>query len=235
MFGFTFAGIVLAYMFVQGIGIAAGDVIAEHTAEGVRSVMGGGRVGGLALLVIALASIGSGVMNDYSGSLALQTIGVRVRRPASAVIVTALAFALILWLHAADTATRFTDVLLLVSYWIPAFVAVVVIDWLLRIRGRASINPAAEHDRPHRRRGRADRVRRRVRRRDPVHEHLAVPGAGRTGMARRRYRVLRELAGGRGALRRLPVVAEARRVCRADVVVLMKSSIRSTTSPGRST
>jgi nucleobase:cation symporter-1, NCS1 family len=60
------------------------------------------------------------------------------------VIVTALAFALILWLHAANTATRFTDVLLLVSYWIPAFVAVVVIDWALRIRGRASINPASE-------------------------------------------------------------------------------------------
>src|SRR6478609_11828695 len=144
VFGFTFAGVVLAYTFVQGIGIAAGDVIAEHTAEGVRSVMGGGLVGGLALLVIALASIGSGVMNDYSGSLALQTIGVRVRRPVSAVIVTLLAFPLILWLHAADTATRFQNVLLLVSYWIPAFVSVVVIDWLLRIRGRATINPAEE-------------------------------------------------------------------------------------------
>jgi NCS1 family nucleobase:cation symporter-1 len=144
VFGFTFAGIVLAYIFVQAIGIAAGNVVSEHTAEGVRSVMGGGLLGGLALLVIALASIGSGVMNDYSGSLALQTIGVRVRRPVSAVIVTVLAFALILWLHAADTATRFQDVLLLVSYWIPAFVAVVVIDWLLRIGGRASINPAEE-------------------------------------------------------------------------------------------
>jgi len=144
VFGFTFGGIVLAYIFVQGIGIAAGDVVSEHTAEGVRSVMGGGLLGGLALVVIALASIGSGVMNDYSGSLALQTIGVRVRRPVSAVIVTVLAFALILWLHAADTATRFQDVLLLVSYWIPAFVAVVVIDWLLRIGGRASINPAME-------------------------------------------------------------------------------------------
>jgi NCS1 family nucleobase:cation symporter-1 len=61
----------------------------------------------------------------------------------SAVIVTVLAFALILWLHAADRATRFQD-LLLVSYWIPAFVAVVVIDWLLRARGRATINPAEE-------------------------------------------------------------------------------------------
>jgi NCS1 family nucleobase:cation symporter-1 len=69
---------------------------------------------------------------------------VRVRRPISAVIVTVLTFALILWLHAADTATRFTDVLLLVSYWIPAFVAVVVIDWLIRTRGRDNINPAEE-------------------------------------------------------------------------------------------
>jgi NCS1 family nucleobase:cation symporter-1 len=67
-----------------------------------------------------------------------------VRRPVSAVIVTLLAFPLILWLHAADTASRFQNVLLLVSYWIPAFVSVVVIDWLLRIRGRASINPAEE-------------------------------------------------------------------------------------------
>ena len=88
VFGFTFTGIMLAYIFVQGIGIAAAEVVSEHTAEGVRSVMGGGILGALALIVIALASIGSGVMNDYSGSLALQTIGVRVRRPVSAVIVT---------------------------------------------------------------------------------------------------------------------------------------------------
>jgi NCS1 family nucleobase:cation symporter-1 len=145
VFGFTFAGIVLAYIFVQAIGIAAADVVSEQTAQGVRSVMGGGVLGAVALLIIALASIGSGVMNDYSGSLALQTIGVRIRRPLSAVIVTALAFVLILWLHGADTATRFQDVLLLVSYWIPAFVAVVVIDWRLRARGRSSLDPAEEH------------------------------------------------------------------------------------------
>jgi NCS1 family nucleobase:cation symporter-1 len=145
VFGFTFAGIVLAYIFVQGIGIAAGDLVSEHTAEGVRSVMGGGILGALALLVIALASIGSGIMNDYSGSLALQTIGVRVRRPFSAVVVTVIAFALILWLHGGETASRFEHVLLLVSYWIPAFVAVIVIDWRLRTRGRATVNPAEEH------------------------------------------------------------------------------------------
>ena len=144
VFAYTFAGILTAYVFVQGIGVAAGELVSEQTAEGVRSVMGGGFLGGLALLIIALASIGSGVMNDYSGSLALQTLGVRVRRPLSSVVVTVLAFGLILWLHAADTATRFQNLLLLVSYWVPAFVAIVAVDWWIRRRGRDVIDPALE-------------------------------------------------------------------------------------------
>ncbi len=145
VFGFSFAGIVSAYLFVQGIGIAGAELLADHTVEGVRTVMGTGVLGVIALIAIVLASVGSSAMNDYSGSLALQTIGVRVRRPLSAVVVTVLAFALIMWLHSSDTATRFTDVLLLVGYWIPAFVAIVVIDWRLRVRGRRSFNPALEH------------------------------------------------------------------------------------------
>ena len=105
--------------------------------------MGGGFLGGLALLIIALASIGSGVMNDYSGSLALQTLGVRVRRPLSSVVVTVLAFGLILWLHAADTAARFQNVLLFVSYWIPASSPIVSVDWWFRRRGRDAVDPGA--------------------------------------------------------------------------------------------
>ncbi|MDT7754795.1 MAG: nucleobase:cation symporter, family [Mycobacterium sp.] len=144
VFGSTFGGMALAYVFVQGIGIAAGDLISEHTADGVRNVMGGGFLGGLALLIIALASVGSGVMNDYSGSLALQTLGVRVRRPLSSIVVTVLACALILWLHEGDTSERFLNVLLIVSYWVPAFVAIIVVDWRIRSRGRRAVNPAEE-------------------------------------------------------------------------------------------
>ena len=144
VFWYSFTGVVSAYIFVQGIGIAAADVLSDHTAEGVKAVMGGSALSAAALVVIALASVGSCAMNDYSGSLALQTVGVRVRRPLSAVVVTVLAFALILWLHAADTASRFQDVLLLVGYWIPAFVAVIVIDWLIRSRGRPTLDPALE-------------------------------------------------------------------------------------------
>lgn len=145
VFGFTFAGIVSAYLFVQGIGIAAAPMLSEQTSKGMRSVMGGGVLGALALLVIALAAVGSAAMNDYSGSLALQTVGVRVRRPVSALVVTALAFALILWLHSGDMSARFQDVLLLVSYWIPGFVAITAIDWSFRARLRPTVNPAGEH------------------------------------------------------------------------------------------
>ncbi len=144
VFAYTLAGLVLSYVFVQAIGISAAGVLSDQTALGVKSVMGGGVLAAIALAVIALASVGSCAMNDYSGSLALQTIGVRVRRPVSAVVVTVAAFGLILWLHVADTAQRFQDVLLLVSYWIPAFVAVIVIDWLIRGRGRLTVNPAEE-------------------------------------------------------------------------------------------
>lgn len=145
VFGYTFAGLALAYVGVQAIGIAAGETLADQTAEGVRSVMGGGLLGGLALLVIALGSVASNAMNDYSGSLALQTVGIRVRRPVSAAVVAVIAFALIMWLHTGDLATRFQGVLLFVSYWIPAFVAIVVIDWRYRSAGRELVDPAMEN------------------------------------------------------------------------------------------
>jgi nucleobase:cation symporter-1, NCS1 family len=145
VFWYSMAGIVLGYIAIQAIGIAGAKALGAETAEGVRNIMGGGFLGGLALLVIGLASVSSNVMNDYSGSLALQTVGIRVRRPVSALVVTVIAFFLILWMHSGDTSARFENVLLFVGYWIPAFVAIVGIDWYYRARGRHVINPAHEH------------------------------------------------------------------------------------------
>lgn len=144
VFGYTFAGLGLAYFAVQTIGIAAGGTVADQSAEGVRTVMGGGALGVLALLAITFGAIASNAMNDYSGSLALQTVGVKVRRPVSAALVAVIAFALILWLDAGDLSERFQGLLLFVSYWIPAFVAIVAIDWRFRSAGRELIDPASE-------------------------------------------------------------------------------------------
>jgi nucleobase:cation symporter-1, NCS1 family len=40
-----------------------------------------------------------------------------------------LAFAAILWMHTADTAARFENILLFIGYWIAPFCAIVMIDW----------------------------------------------------------------------------------------------------------
>jgi NCS1 family nucleobase:cation symporter-1 len=136
VFGYTLLGLTLSYAVGESIGLAAGSALGDQTAAGVRSLLGGGVLGAVALLVIALASVSSNAMNDYSGSLALQTVGVKLRRPVSAVTVTVLAFALILWMHSGDLSSKFQNVLLFVSYWIPPFLGVVVLDWLARTRGR---------------------------------------------------------------------------------------------------
>lgn len=145
VFGYTFAGLSVAYIAVQALGLAAAAVLTDQTAGGIRTVMGGGALGAAALLVIALGSVASNAMNDYSGSLAMQTTGLRLRRPVSAAAVATLAFALIMWLHAGDMTARFQSVLLFVSYWVPAFVAIVAIDWRHRSAGRLVVDPAEEH------------------------------------------------------------------------------------------
>jgi NCS1 family nucleobase:cation symporter-1 len=144
VFGYTLLGLTLSYAVGESIGLAAGSALGDQTAAGVRSLLGGGVVGAMALLVIALASVSSNAMNDYSGSLALQTVGVKLRRPVSAVVVTVLAFALILWMHTGDLASKFENVLLFVSYWIPPFLGVVVLDWLARTRGGRRFDVLAE-------------------------------------------------------------------------------------------
>jgi nucleobase:cation symporter-1, NCS1 family len=63
-------------------------------------------------------------MNDYSGSLALQTVGVRLRRPVSACVVTVLAFGLILWLHHGAGIACFV-----------AFIVTAALDAPFRLRG----------------------------------------------------------------------------------------------------
>jgi NCS1 family nucleobase:cation symporter-1 len=135
VFGYTMAGMVLSYVWVMTIGLAAASIVANQTAAGVSSLMGGGLLSGLALVAIMFASIVSSAMNDYSGALALQTLGARVKRPLISAAVVVVAFAAIMWINGGDTSTRFENVLLFVGYWLSPFSAVVMIDWLYS-RGR---------------------------------------------------------------------------------------------------
>jgi nucleobase:cation symporter-1, NCS1 family len=129
IFWLTLGGLTASYVWVETIGLGAASVLGNQTVAGVRTLMGGGTLGVLALIAIAFGAITSNSMNDYTGSLAFQALGVRLRRPVTAALVAVLAFAAILWMHAADTAGRFENILLFIGYWIAPFCAIVMIDW----------------------------------------------------------------------------------------------------------
>jgi NCS1 family nucleobase:cation symporter-1 len=105
IFWLTLAGLTASYVWVETIGLAGASVLSNQTAAGVRTLMGGGVLGVLALIAIVFGAITSNSMNDYTGSLAFQALGARIRRPVIAAIVAVLAFAAILWHYEKDRYT----------------------------------------------------------------------------------------------------------------------------------
>jgi nucleobase:cation symporter-1, NCS1 family len=129
IFWATLSGTSLSYLWDLIIGLAAASLLRNQTAAGIRSLMGGGGLGDLALAAIIFAAIISCTMTDYSGSLAIQTFGIRVKRPYISVVVMILAFSAVLWMNAANTSTRFENILLFADYWLAPFCAIVMLDW----------------------------------------------------------------------------------------------------------
>jgi NCS1 family nucleobase:cation symporter-1 len=129
IFWLTLAGLTASYVWTGIIGVAAASLLGNQTAAGVRTLVGGGTLGILALIAIVFGAITSNSMNDYTGSLAFQALGARVRRPVVAALVAVLAFAAILWMHPGDTSGKFANILLFIGYWIAPFCAIVMIDW----------------------------------------------------------------------------------------------------------
>jgi NCS1 family nucleobase:cation symporter-1 len=135
LFWFTFAGLAGSFLWVYTIGMLGAKSLGTQTAAGVQRLVGGGLIGGLALVAIMFGAITSNAMNDYSGSLAVQAGGVRIKRHYSALAGTVISFFLILWLNTGDVSAKFQNVLLFTAYWISPFLAIVLIDWKDRAAG----------------------------------------------------------------------------------------------------
>ena len=129
IFWWTLGGLCVSYIWTYTIGLAGARVLSNQTVVGVRSLVGGGTIGEFALVIVVLGAITSNTMNDYSGSLALQASGVRLKRNWSAAAGALIAFVVILWLNGANMSQRFQSVLLLSAYWIAPFLGVILIDW----------------------------------------------------------------------------------------------------------
>jgi NCS1 family nucleobase:cation symporter-1 len=143
IFFWCLGGTCVSYIWMYTIGLAGAKALTNQTAAGVQKLLGGGFLGILALLAIVFGAIVSNAMNDYSGSLAIQAGGIRIKRNWTALYSTILAFFLIIWLHQGNTSGRFENILLFASYWIAPFCSVLVIDWYYM---RKSLSPQRLRD-----------------------------------------------------------------------------------------
>jgi NCS1 family nucleobase:cation symporter-1 len=91
----------------------------------------------LALLGIALGTVSANVINIYSGALSFLTLGIRLglrqRRAITAVAAGVIGFVVGVALQAeVGPGSKYEDFLLLISYWIAPFLAVVLVDYWIR-------------------------------------------------------------------------------------------------------
>ena len=106
----------------------------------------------LVLAGIALGAVAANVLNIYSGSMAFLTLGIRLavekRRAISALVFGAIGLVIGLLLQAnVGPGTKYENFLLLITYWITPFLAVVITDYLLH---RGQYPEAVFYDRGHR-------------------------------------------------------------------------------------
>lgn len=130
IFWLSLAGVGISSIWIEILGLASSELIGnDGTSAGINHILGGGFLGGLAMVAIWIGTVAVNAVNDYSGSLALQATGARIKRPYVAVIVTILAFFLTLYLNTGNVAGKFENVLLFITYWIPPFAAVQIVHW----------------------------------------------------------------------------------------------------------
>jgi purine-cytosine permease-like protein len=109
-------------------------------------------VAALALLGVALGSVTANVINIYSGALSFLTLGIKlpssIRRAVVALGAGVVGYVVGVLLQAqVGPGSKYENFLLLISYWIAPFLAVVLVDYWLR---RGEYNEAVFFDPRHR-------------------------------------------------------------------------------------
>jgi NCS1 family nucleobase:cation symporter-1 len=135
VFLWTFLGLALSATWLEVLGLAVTNALGNSTADAthqINTIVGGGVIGGLAMVAIFFGTVAVNAMNDYTGSLSLLAAGVRIWRPLSAGIVGVLSFGATLYLYYGNFQSTFENYLLLITYWIGPWAAIVLVDWRLR-------------------------------------------------------------------------------------------------------
>ncbi|TMF39859.1 MAG: cytosine permease [Chloroflexi bacterium] len=134
IFSRTFLGLGLGAIWMEALGLAVVSALGNETdtVHQINALVGGGLIGILAMVAIFFGTVAVNSMNDYTGSLSLQAAGLKVARPVSAAIVAVLSFLATLYLYANNFASTVENYLLVITYWIGPWAAVVIVDWRRR-------------------------------------------------------------------------------------------------------
>ena len=136
IFTWTFLGLFAGAVWIEILGLAVAGALGTEgdTVHQIYGLLGGGVVGVIAMVAIFLGTVAVNSMNDYTGSLSLQAAGLRIPRPISAAIVAVLSFAATLYLYYNNFSSTVENYLLVITYWIGPWAAIVLIDWRLARR-----------------------------------------------------------------------------------------------------
>lgn len=130
LFTFTFLGIVIGTVWMELLGFTVASRLSGGSPmASLRDLVGGGALGALAMAAAYLSTVAVNALNDYTGGLSLQASGVRIPRPLAAAVGAVLAMILTLYLDLGNVAGNAENLLLLITYWVGPWLAVVAIDW----------------------------------------------------------------------------------------------------------
>jgi NCS1 family nucleobase:cation symporter-1 len=134
IFSWTFLGLFASAVWIEILGLAVVGALGTEadTVHQIYNLLGGGIIGAIAMIAIFFGTVAVNSMNDYTGSLSLQAAGIRVPRPISAGIVAVLSFLATLYLYYNNFSSTVENYLLVITYWIGPWAAIVLIDWRRR-------------------------------------------------------------------------------------------------------
>ncbi|HEX6800823.1 MAG TPA: cytosine permease [Ktedonobacterales bacterium] len=149
VFWYAFAGVAVPCIVLETLGVlitsvAGGvDLIFGNAEPGtvMSHAIGTSAVASIVLVLLAFSTIANNVPNDYSFALSAQVLGIKIQR-----WILTIAGAVIYILVALVLQQRFSvnlqGFLLLIAYWLGAYVAIVIIEHFMR-RGQY---PAADYE-----------------------------------------------------------------------------------------
>jgi NCS1 family nucleobase:cation symporter-1 len=134
IFWYTVLGLTLSAGWIEILGLAVADKSTGAAVGTINDILGGGVLGALAMIAIAIGTVAVNAMNDYTGSLSLLAAGLQIKRVYSAIAVAVLGYAFTIYLNGGNLQGKFESYLLFILYWVTPWAGVVLADWFLRGR-----------------------------------------------------------------------------------------------------